>query len=120
MARGQVETCMFCGLVACECNKPSPKKAIKSVPKSKVQPTVVPFASSVPERKGLSTSQQVRDAESDDKAFRDALVVMARGGLMSVDDMLKYEKVMNLSPTEFRTLVWKQRRAESQWQSQNS
>jgi len=117
MARGQIETCMFCGLVPCTCNKPEPKKVLKKVaPQKQAQPTAVPFASSVPKRTGLATSQQVRDAGRDDELLRDALRVLARGGLMSVEDMLTHEKVMNLSSAEFRTLVWKQRRAEAQWQ----
>lgn len=112
MARGQNEVCMFCMSLPCECNKPAPKKKIES---PKKVPTVVPFASPVQKRAGLATSKQIQDSGSDDKAFREALIVLARGGLMCADDMLKFEKVMNLDRVEFRTLHWKQRRAEIQW-----
>lgn len=113
MARDQLEVCMFCQNMPCQCNKPAPKKKLPASPKQD-KPIVVPFASSVQGRVGLAGSNQIKDSDSDDIALRDALRCFARAQMMSVDDMIKYEKVMNLSQVEFRTLLWKQRRATCQ------
>jgi hypothetical protein len=119
MAREQLEYCMFCGATPCQCDKPAPKKAIrKAQPKAEPTAVVEPKPKIQPfntERVGLAASKQVNLITPEEAALREALTIFCKAEMMCVDDMMKYRSDINLTDLEFRTAVWKQKRAERRW-----
>ena len=118
MARvSKIETCMFCGMAPCECDKPAPKPArAKAAPKPVVEPTMQPgyevkpeaftppatkrgpFAMMSPTEQLASTMEQHAAAElkerSESEVHADALAVILDARILRADEQVRIKRML--------------------------
>lgn len=113
MAKPQLEYCLLCMSAPCECTKPT-KPATQKASARLAKPVESEIVSRVPaKRAGLSAAKKLPDTVSEIEE-RNALTLLCRSGLVRWEDVEANARQLNMTATEIRLLVWRQKRATSQ------
>lgn len=128
--RAKDDYCLICSASPCECNKKaaSPKsvsrKTVTSTPVTPAPPATQPtrraglgavrrIAPSAPTQKPVTRHKVARiEPSSDDLDMARAVTVLVKAGLVSEASIQEHRRFVNLTDTEIRAILWKQRHQE--------
>lgn len=126
--RARDDYCLICSASPCECNtkktaspKPAPRKAAPPPPVAPVAPVIQPTR-----RAGLGAIRRVTppppppkpvlqhratkiEPSREDAEMARAVTILVQAGLVSEASIQEHRRFVNLTDTEIRAILWKQR-----------